>query len=136
MFAPTDVQNKRLHTCRKCKFFKKKTSTCGTPIVGNTVMYRKKEYKLCGCFMNIKTRLKFSNCPIGKWDEVYMSDIEYKELKELLSLTVDKVSREQNNRLAQLHRKYLGSNTQPSSCPSCVVKTINDLQKILEDYEK
>ena len=136
MFAPTDVQNQRLTTCRKCKFFKKKSNTCGTPIVGDTVKYRKKEYKLCGCFMNIKTRLKFAQCPLGKWnEEANITKAEYKELKELLSYTVDKVTREQNRRIAMLHRKYLSSNASPSSCAPCVVKLINDLHKVVEQYE-
>lgn len=26
-----------------------------------------KQCKQCGCFMNLKTKLKKANCPLGKW---------------------------------------------------------------------
>lgn len=135
MFAEYHEQDKRFNTCKKCKFFKKKSQTCGTPIIGNKVTYRKKEYKLCGCFMGIKSRLRFATCPVGKWDSVYITKQEYQDLKEILELTVDKVTREQNNRLAELHRQYFKSNVQGSSCRKCVIKTINDLHTVIQQYE-
>lgn len=137
MFAANKTQDDRITTCRKCKFYKKKSKTCGTPIVGNTVTYRKKEHKLCGCFVDIKSRLRFAQCPLGKWSgENNITELEYKELKELLSYTVSEVTREQNKEIAILHRKYLYSNAKPSSCRSCVVKNINDLHKVIEQYEQ
>ena len=86
--------------------------------------------------MNIKSRLRFAQCPLGKWNETNITEAEYKELKELLSYTVDKVTREQNRQIALLHRKYLSSNAKPSSCAPCVVKLINDLHQVIEQYEK
>tara|TARA_R110002153_G_scaffold257956_3_gene417257 strand:- start:1718 stop:2131 length:414 start_codon:yes stop_codon:yes gene_type:complete len=137
MFAPYDVQNDRFNTCRKCKFFKKKTNTCGTPIIGNKVKYNKKEYKLCGCFMDIKSRLRYARCPLNKWkDNIKLSLAEYTELKELLSHSIDKVTREQNRDLAILHRKYFNSDAKPSSCAPCVLGHINDLHKVIDQYEK
>ena len=29
-----------------------------------------KKCKLCGCFMDLKSRLKFASCPLGKWNSV------------------------------------------------------------------
>ena len=137
MFAPSKVTAERRAICDKCKYFKKKSKTCGTPIVGNKVTYRKKEYKLCGCFMDLKARLLYSRCPLGKWqDEYKITELEYKELKELLSHAVNKVTREQNTRLHELHRKYLKSNKKGSRCAPCVLQTINDLHKVIEQYEK
>lgn len=33
----------------------------------------------CGCFMVIKTRLKYARCPLGKWDAVeqWSEDLPY-----------------------------------------------------------
>jgi hypothetical protein len=137
MFAPSKVTAERRAICDKCKYFKKKTKTCGTPIVGDKVTYRKKEYKLCGCFMDIKARLLYSRCPLGKWqDEYKISEIEYKELKELLSHAVNEVSREENTKLHYLHNKYLKSGVKGSRCIPCVLKIINDLHKVVEQYEQ
>jgi len=41
----------RFNVCLACPRFFKPTGQC----------------KECGCFMRIKTRLKFAECPIGKW---------------------------------------------------------------------
>lgn len=41
----------RLDICRKCPFFVKNTQQC----------------KECGCFMNLKTKLKLAECPQHKW---------------------------------------------------------------------
>lgn len=41
----------RLDICRACPRLFKPTLQC----------------KECGCFMRVKTRLKSSTCPIGKW---------------------------------------------------------------------
>ena len=42
---------KRLDICKSCPELIKLTSTC----------------KKCGCFMKLKTHLKYAECPIGKW---------------------------------------------------------------------
>jgi hypothetical protein len=41
----------RLDICKSCPELIKPTSTC----------------KKCGCFMKLKTHLKYAECPIGKW---------------------------------------------------------------------
>jgi hypothetical protein len=41
----------RLNICRECPFFIKNTQQC----------------KECGCFMNLKTKLKLAECPQHKW---------------------------------------------------------------------
>jgi len=136
MFAPFDVQNDRVNTCRKCKFYKQKSKTCGTPLLGNEVKFNKKNIKLCGCFMDVKTRFRFARCPANKWrDDHKLTEVEYKELKELLSHTIDKVTGVQNKQIAILHRKYLNSNANPSSCRPCVISHINDLHKVIDQYE-
>jgi hypothetical protein len=41
----------RLDICKSCPELIKLTSTC----------------KKCGCFMKLKTHLKYAECPLGKW---------------------------------------------------------------------
>lgn len=42
---------KRLDICKACPELIQLTTQC----------------KKCGCFMNVKTKLKMAKCPIGKW---------------------------------------------------------------------
>ncbi len=46
-----DVQSERISACISCEHFIKMTHQC----------------KKCGCFMDLKTWIKKSKCPIGKW---------------------------------------------------------------------
>ncbi len=46
-----DIQQKRYAICLECPELIQATKTC----------------KLCGCFMNQKTKLKMASCPIKKW---------------------------------------------------------------------
>jgi len=48
--GPT-LADRRLAICRTCPNFRPRTARCG----------------LCGCFMQIKARLRGSKCPAGKW---------------------------------------------------------------------
>lgn len=41
----------RLDICRTCEFYTEGSSQC----------------KMCGCFMDYKSLLPFSSCPLGKW---------------------------------------------------------------------
>jgi hypothetical protein len=45
------IKKERLDICLSCPELIQLTKTC----------------KKCGCFMDIKTRLEASKCPIGKW---------------------------------------------------------------------
>ena len=44
----------RMSICNSCEFLIELTKQC----------------KKCGCIMPLKTKLKNSSCPIGKWDKV------------------------------------------------------------------
>ena len=71
----------RMNTCRGCPKFDKENISC----------------TVCGCFMNIKTTLKYNinpkklgrrektHCPLGKWDDLDEAN-KYRKLdgKELL----------------------------------------------------
>jgi len=46
-----DLAKNRLDICKSCEHFIKLSHQC----------------KKCGCFMNLKSKLKDATCPIGKW---------------------------------------------------------------------
>ena len=50
-YAEKSEAEARLAICRECPFFIKNTQQC----------------KECGCFMNLKTKLKLAECPQHKW---------------------------------------------------------------------
>ena len=50
-FAEKHTVDMRMGECLKCDFLIPAQSRCSK----------------CGCFMNVKTRLQTSKCPIGKW---------------------------------------------------------------------
>lgn len=49
-----EIYNTRMNICGNCKFFRKEDKRCSQ----------------CGCFMEAKTRLKKTFCPIHKWEMV------------------------------------------------------------------
>lgn len=51
VFADKETTEKRMNECLNCEFLIPAQSRCSK----------------CGCFMNMKTRLQTSKCPIGKW---------------------------------------------------------------------
>ena len=46
-----EIQKERMDTCLSCPELIQLTKTC----------------KKCGCFMEMKTKLEYAKCPIGKW---------------------------------------------------------------------
>lgn len=51
VFSDKETTEKRMNECLNCEFLIPAQSRCSK----------------CGCFMNMKTRLQTSKCPIGKW---------------------------------------------------------------------
>jgi len=50
-YATADEATARLDICKGCERFVKNTQQCLE----------------CGCFMNLKTKLKLATCPLHKW---------------------------------------------------------------------
>jgi len=50
-YADKETATTRMSICQGCPEFIKLTHQC----------------KKCGCFMDIKSKIKISKCPIGKW---------------------------------------------------------------------
>ena len=59
----------RIEICNSCEYRKHLfgATTCGTPIVGEDIIYEGQEKRLCGCIMKIKTELANAECPLKKW---------------------------------------------------------------------
>ncbi|NBP00403.1 MAG: hypothetical protein EBU90_09820 [Proteobacteria bacterium] len=51
LIVSEEVKSERLNICLQCEYLVKPTNQCTK----------------CGCLMNLKTKLKEVNCPIGKW---------------------------------------------------------------------
>jgi len=51
VFTDDALSSSRMVICKSCDDFNQQTSQC----------------RRCGCFMSVKTKLKHSSCPIGKW---------------------------------------------------------------------
>jgi hypothetical protein len=54
MFIEKEKAFERLAICNSCPQLFKPTWTC----------------KSCGCFMKVKGRLSYAECPLGKWGKV------------------------------------------------------------------
>jgi hypothetical protein len=55
--VPEAAFEERMAICRGCEHFINLTSQC----------------KLCGCFMNLKTKLTNASCPAGKWGQIHVT---------------------------------------------------------------
>lgn len=100
---------------------------CGT--INERVTYEGKEYKLCGCFMKLKTQFKGMACPVGKWGTVDITREEGCYLKKLLEETKAGVTTEMQKELIEYKYKLTGRREKITSCSPCVnelVKTLND----------
>ena len=145
IFVSSSEQKKRLKACEGCNYFSN-TRTCGRPIVGDTIQMPVKgggtaTVRLCGCFMDAKTRLKMSYCPIGEWNraEIAREDVEFvNEIKDFLKKEIDGKSVIQNHvvrRLYAFHNKTHGSKNTNTGCDECVRQALDDLRSWIDSLE-
>tara|TARA_R110000803_G_scaffold162587_3_gene226222 strand:- start:770 stop:1171 length:402 start_codon:yes stop_codon:yes gene_type:complete len=132
IFSSNTLAKDRIAICESCNHFRKRTRTCGTPIKGNKIGSK----RLCGCFMDIKTTLKFASCPMDKWIGLQITKKEYLEVKELLDNTQHRITNIQQQQLRLYSEKYLGLRVKSSSCSPCVKANLEKLKQIIEEYEK
>lgn len=53
-----EIQAQRMSLCESCEHLYAPTTTC----------------KKCGCFMNVKTWIAMSSCPVDKWQAVKINE--------------------------------------------------------------
>jgi len=138
IFSSKTLSQDRMSICEGCKHFRKGSRTCGTPIKGNNIKVNKKPYKLCGCFMDIKTTLRFARCPLDKWIDLQITHKEYLEVKDLLDNieSSNSISGVEQQQVKHYSKKYLGIEVSSSSCVPCVKRNIDRLKQIVTEYEK
>lgn len=143
--APLHTQRERLKICKSCKFYNGTFGTCGTPIIGNTVdpeennvTYYKAKIKLCGCVMEIKTRLRFASCPANKWFAMDLKPEEITQLDEFISRIrkANKIQQDDLQLLYHWYSKITKKHEQPSGCASCVRDLITEFRRQLGNTEQ
>ena len=127
-----NLAKQRIAICESCKHFRKKSRTCGTPIIGNKVGSK----RTCGCFMDAKTKLSFSKCPLGKWGELELKHEDYLKMKKIVEEVTHVIDINQKKALFELQRKYFGGNTKSTNCAPCIKTALNQIKRAVEEYEK
>jgi hypothetical protein len=144
--VPLHIQRERLNTCKKCKFFVESTSSCGTLIAGagtevdpeeNSVTYYKEKIKLCGCFMPLKVKFRFTSCPAHKWFALDWKQNEIAALDEFIKRIhkANKIESEDLKLLYYWFSKVTGKHEQPSGCASCIRDLITEFRRQLGKIE-
>jgi len=136
--VPLHIQRERLNTCKKCKFFKPLTASCGTLLIGgtvdpdeNSVTYYKEKIKLCGCIMPLKVKFRFTSCPAGRWHALDWSHDEIAKLDEFVTRIhkANKIHDDELQLLYYWYSKITGKNERPSGCATCIRDLINEFRR-------
>jgi len=123
--------DQRIEICKACEHYSS-VGTCGTPIVGHTVIHNGEEMKLCGCFMRIKAAIPALSCPLDKWIG-YITERERLELKEMLENSIRsgvmdaQVITDYWNKLNPGNRKGM------TTCVPCIATMRNELLRLIKD---
>ena len=133
-FVSSQKKSNRMQICKKCEHYRTLTRSCGPLGVGTRLLIEDRiEVELCGCIMPIKTKLKTSTCPLGKW-KAMVSSADLREIESLLdSITGNRITGPQNNKLTELWNKASGGNRRVSNCNTCVKDMIKDLKRLTND---
>lgn len=135
------MANERMHICIECPIYNSTTRTCGTPLnklnpFAKSVTLDGVTFKPCGCFLDIKTRMTFSDCPGKRWPKV-VDDELLEQAKALIAEVKSTNVLSDSNRklLRQLDSLMKGTNTQVTSCIPCINKMISELENQLKREE-
>ena len=143
--APLHIQRERLSICKKCKFYNGTFGTCGTPLIGGTVnpeendvTWYKEKIRLCGCFMDVKTKFRFTSCPARKWFAIDMKPEEIAALDTFIA-RISKANMIEQDDLQLLYywfSKITKKHEKPSGCASCIRDLINEFRRQLGKVEQ
>jgi hypothetical protein len=136
-----EMANMRMAICRECPVYNSTTRTCGTPLnklnpFSKVVTLDSVTFKPCGCFLDLKTKMTFQDCPAGKWPIVVDSEkkAQAKELVQAVKAT-NVLTDQQRKLLTELDELMKGSKGKVSSCVPCINKMIDDLHNQLKTEE-
>lgn len=148
--VPPSIQAERLKICKGCKFYAPETKSCGPLIVGRKltdeeraeveekliVKRKNSKVRLCGCHMPTKTKLIFSKCPAGFWDSYRKMTNDEREHATAFILRIKKLNVLKWTEVEELYRiaaKITGTRKDPSTCTSCVVQMMQDVERALTE---
>lgn len=136
MLATAEEASRRLAICRSCEFAKTSGTalTCGTPIVGDEVKFKGKKHRTCGCFLDLKTKLKPAACPLGKWGNP-QEEAEALERAKVLTESMkgrSRISHAEAEELRELWRLLVARDNDPPKCGKCLLEMRDYLTKYVE----
>jgi hypothetical protein len=120
----------RLNICRECEHFVGSTKSCG-PLVTEAFT----DSKLCGCHMPTKTRLKWAECPLGKWGAVITAE-QLKQVEEFLDIVKSDPKSLTDGDLADIYNRVLGTHEPASNCSGCNRKMVQTLKKLINESKR
>ena len=129
LFVSEEDYNKRIAICKECQYYFKPTGQC----------------KQCLCFMRLKAKLAFLNCPKKYWVKtkaVVLDEIPKDIVEECLLNWEDiKTGRAKNiqakEKMIELHNIVYGTNFDKNTdCGSCLSSCLNGMRKVYNKYKK
>ena len=134
LFVSEEIRAERTAICKACPHLTAR-NTCGTPVVGTWVKDNERRVKTCGCFMDVKTRLKGFGCPLGKWSPYNLSIEEICAIQKLIQSIKGEntISNETARRIVDEVNKFSGRKVEYTTCSPCIRKHIEDLDKLTRD---
>ena len=132
-------QKARILICEMCPHFRSNTRTCGKPVIGNFVKdINGDRIHLCGCFMDAKTNLTFSSCPLKKWEAASKDLKDLKDAEVFIEklLGSNRVSRDEINKAYKIYKDLIGATKKPGNCPPCITGDLKAIQKKIKEIKK
>ncbi len=132
MFTNRKVSQARMNICRQCKYYQKSTGSCGPLGTGKRVQLKGEKYKLCGCVMEVKTRIAASGCPVGFWGRD-VPESSYAKAKDFVERTEGKrrFSRPEIDELVELSNEILKTNRKTTGCGPCLKQMRDEMKRAL-----
>jgi hypothetical protein len=99
----------------------------------NNVTYYKEKIKLCGCFMDVKTKFRFTSCPANKWFAIDMKPEDIAALDVFIQRVskANKIEQEDLHQLYTWYGKITKKTERPSGCASCIRDLITEFRRQL-----
>jgi hypothetical protein len=99
----------------------------------NEVTYYKENIKLCGCFMDVKTKFRFTSCPAHKWFAIDMKPEEIAALDVFIARITksNKIEQDDLQMLYYWFSKITKKHEKPSACGTCIRDLINEFRRQL-----
>jgi hypothetical protein len=134
LFVSEEIRAQRMAICKACAHLTERNK-CGTTIPRKVVEHNGQMVKLCGCFMDVKTRLKGFGCPLGKWSPYNLSIEEICAIQKLIKSIKgeNSISNETARRIVDEVNKFSGRKVNYTTCSPCIRKHIEDLDKLTRD---